>query len=61
MVVVIEEQAAERSASWMEPNRPGKAGQYFEGLEVGLGIGVVVTHMATAVVAGDAEVDQQTE
>ncbi len=43
----------------MEPNRPGNAGQYFEGLELRLGVGIVVGHVRAGVAAGDPEVHEQ--
>ncbi len=43
----------------MDPNRPGNAGQYFQGLEVRLRVGVVVGHVRPQVSARHAEIDQQ--
>ena len=59
VVVVVEEPLAEGSGVVDGPEAAGEGRAIFEGLEVRLGVRVVVADVRAAVAAGDAEIDQQ--
>ena len=59
VVVVIEERGAERAGILDRAEPAGKRGAVLEGLEVRLGVWVVVADVGTAVAACDTQVDEQ--
>ena len=59
VVVVVEERGAEPAGVLDAAEPGGERGAVFEGLEVRLGVRVVVGDMRAAVAAGDAEIDEE--